>query len=328
MPGSLVVSLDFELYWGVRDKRSLDAYRSNLLGVRKAVPAMLELFARTGVRATWATVGFLFFDGREELLAHLPTRRPEYLHRDLSPYSVLGSLGRSEAEDPYHFAPSLVHEIARTPGQEIGSHTFSHYYCLEAGQGLEDFKADLAAAQTVATRKLGAPLTSIVFPRNQFNPDYLSAASAVGFRAYRGNLSHWLYQARNDESESLLRRGVRLLDSYLPVSGANARPAARPDAHGLIDVPASRFLRPFSTRLRHLDELRARRILTDLERTARDGAVYHLWWHPHNFGAHLQENLQLLRRILDRFCELRERGLMVSANMREIADRALAARAA
>ena len=33
-PGSFVISLDFELYWGVRDTVDLDSYRASLLGAR------------------------------------------------------------------------------------------------------------------------------------------------------------------------------------------------------------------------------------------------------------------------------------------------------
>src|SRR4051794_24900749 len=51
--GRLVVSLDFELYWGVRDQRSIADYRANLLGVRDVVPRLLELFERHGIRVTW-----------------------------------------------------------------------------------------------------------------------------------------------------------------------------------------------------------------------------------------------------------------------------------
>lgn len=46
----------------MRDKTSLEAYKANLLGARHIIPRLLELFAHYGVRATWATVGFLFFD--------------------------------------------------------------------------------------------------------------------------------------------------------------------------------------------------------------------------------------------------------------------------
>ena len=61
-PNSIfTISLDFELYWGVRDKRSVGAYKDHLLGVQRAVPELLGLFEKNGVHATWATVGFLFF---------------------------------------------------------------------------------------------------------------------------------------------------------------------------------------------------------------------------------------------------------------------------
>ena len=52
-----VVSLDMELMWGVRDKRSKDQYGRQVLGEREAIPAMLDLFEREGIRATWAVVG-------------------------------------------------------------------------------------------------------------------------------------------------------------------------------------------------------------------------------------------------------------------------------
>src|SRR2546426_12614664 len=58
---TFIISLDFELFWGVRDVTTLDRYGANLRGVRDAIPAMLRLFSERGIRATWATVGFLFF---------------------------------------------------------------------------------------------------------------------------------------------------------------------------------------------------------------------------------------------------------------------------
>ncbi len=55
--GTFVISLDFELHWGVRDHRTVADYRENLLGVRRVVPALLSLFSEFGIHATWATVG-------------------------------------------------------------------------------------------------------------------------------------------------------------------------------------------------------------------------------------------------------------------------------
>src|SRR5579859_4252999 len=65
--GAFVISLDFELHWGVRDHEPLDGpYRPNLLGARNAIPRLLEMFERYGISATWAIVGFLFARSREE----------------------------------------------------------------------------------------------------------------------------------------------------------------------------------------------------------------------------------------------------------------------
>jgi peptidoglycan/xylan/chitin deacetylase (PgdA/CDA1 family) len=319
MTGLFVISLDFELFWGVRDKRTLGEYRENLLGVRAAVPALLALFERFGVRATWATVGFLFCDGRADVERWAPARRPRYRNAHLSPYSVLSTLGSSEEADPFHFAPSLLRKIAAHPSQEIGCHTFSHFYCLEDGQDEGDFEADLDAAQAIAREKLGRELVSLVFPRNQFNERHLGVAVRAGFRAYRGNQASWLYGARAEGEERLVRRGLRLLDSYLPLSGTNVHDPAAVAGDGAVNVPASRFLRPHSHRLAHLDELRAKRILKDMEQAAASGAVYHLWWHPHNFGRNLEQNLAFLCRILRRYAELAEQGRLRSATMAEVA---------
>lgn len=316
--GVFTVSLDFELHWGTRDHRTLESYRANILGGRAAIPRILGLFERYGVHATWATVGLMFFENREELLGALPARRPAYENRRLSPYEALDELGRDEAEDPFHYAASLIRQIAASKHQEVATHTFSHYYCLERGQTAEEFRADLQAAREVARRKVGVELKSLVFPRNQFNEDYVALCGEAGIRAYRGNQRSWVYEPRNQERESLLRRGVRLADSYLNLTGHHGHRLAAGTAP--IDVPASRFLRPYPGRLRFLERLRLKRIQDDMTYCARNGLLYHLWWHPDNFGVRSEENLAFLERILGHFAHLREEHGMKSLNMSEASE--------
>ena len=118
----------------MRDKRTLADYGRNILGGREVIPALLDLFAAHKIGATWATVGFLFCADKEELLASLPHLRPSYGDPKLSPYDDLATLGPDERRDPYHFGQSLVRRISAYDGQEIGTHTFSHFYCLEEGE--------------------------------------------------------------------------------------------------------------------------------------------------------------------------------------------------
>jgi hypothetical protein len=67
--GNFVISLDYELMWGVRDHATRESYGPNVLGGRQAIPAMLDLFHRRGIRATWAAVGALLCESKDELLA-------------------------------------------------------------------------------------------------------------------------------------------------------------------------------------------------------------------------------------------------------------------
>jgi len=315
--GTLVISLDFELYWGVRDKRTLEQYAPNLRGSREVIPRMLERFAARDVRATWATVGMLFCESREELLTRLPRRRPAYLHPALSPYDHVATVGADERADPLHFAPSLIRRIAETPGQEIATHTFSHFYCLEPGQTVDDFAADLRAA-VAGARARGIELSSIVCPRNEANTAYLPVCAEQGLIAYRGPQRAWMHTTRSATRETTVRRAARLLDSYVPVSAPNTGPVRAAGTRGLVDVPASRFFRP-SSPVRALERLKVRRIVRELDAAARQGAVYHLWWHPHNFGVRQDRHLAQLDAVLDRFDRLRKDGMMRSLTMAELA---------
>ena len=76
--GKFVISLDFELFWGVRDQVEIEDYGENIKGVHSVIPRMLETFSQYRIRATFAIVGFLFFENKLELLNNLPEKLPEY----------------------------------------------------------------------------------------------------------------------------------------------------------------------------------------------------------------------------------------------------------
>ena len=170
--GKLVISLDFELLWGVRDVHTKDSYGANILGVWDSLPLTIDLFNKYDVKATFATVGFLFASSKEELTHFIPEKVPSYANSNFSPYTSHIDDLDDEGEKKYHFAPELIEEIKKHPQHEIGTHTFSHYYCLEEGQSIDEFRNDLEAAIEIA-RKEEIQLKSLVFPRNQFNQEYI-----------------------------------------------------------------------------------------------------------------------------------------------------------
>src|SRR6266851_8614958 len=121
----------------------------------------------------------LDFDRTEALVKCAPKLRPKYRKGNLSPYLDLPPKEARETSDSVFFARSLVRAIANTPNQEIGSHTFSHYYCLEQGHDVDSFEEDLLAAR-VAARPVGRELRSLVFPQNQVQEEFLDACYKAG----------------------------------------------------------------------------------------------------------------------------------------------------
>jgi len=317
-PGVFVISLDFELHWGVFDHLSVDDYRKNLLGARASIPRMLSLFEEFEIHATWATVGLLFFGTRAELIAGLPARRPRYVDQRLSAYGLLDSLGPNERDDPFHFARDLVLRIRDTPNQEVATHTFSHYYCLEPGQTPEDFRADLIAAQRAA-RSLGIEISSIVFPRNQYSARHLAVCAELGIRTFRGNESSWIYQPAPASAQGRVRRALRLADTYVNLTGHHTTPRAESSDVSSLNIPASRFLRPYNRWFGVLDGLKRRRIMRSMTHAADVGSIFHLWWHPHNTGGAPERNMAELRGLLEHFRMLSHELGMRSLTMSELA---------
>jgi len=318
--GYFVISLDFELMWGMRDKKTIDNYGANIRGVHKAIPGMLDLFKRYQIAATFSTVGFLFMENKQELQHHIPKILPEYDDKNLSPYGTyIDQIGNDKSDDPYHFGFELVSLIRQYPEHEIGTHTFSHYYCLEPGQTIESFRADLEMAIQIGKEK-GIEIRSLIFPRNQFNQEYLNVCKEMGITCYRGNESSWIYEARNGKADSLFRRMFRLLDTYLPISGHNIHDPKTCLNESPVNIPSSRFLRPYSHKLRWLDSIRLWRIKSGMTKAAKQGKIFHLWWHPHNFGIHLSENLNFLEKILQHYSVLEKKYSFININMTKFAD--------
>jgi peptidoglycan/xylan/chitin deacetylase (PgdA/CDA1 family) len=322
MPQSpaFTISLDFELFWGVRDHRTIENYGTSILGARKAIPLLLDLFREYEIHVTWATVGFLFYNNKIALQSDLPDKTPSYKNEVYSPYTATQKIEADEQSDPYHFGLSLIKKIQATPFQEISTHTYSHYYCLEEGQTIEEFKIDIRKAVEIA-HKNGVEIKSIVFPRNQFNEDYLNVLKEYNIKIYRGNENSWLYEPRNREKEKVYRRLLRLLDSYVNISGHHVHDIFKINkGREFINIPSSRFLRPYSPKLKVLEGLKLNRIKKSMLAAALENKMFHLWWHPHNFGSYTAENHAFLKSILEYYLVLKKEYGMASLNMAELAN--------
>ena len=317
MPGTLVISLDFELMWGVRDHRTCADYGDAVLGGRAAIPKILGRFSKSGIRATWATVGLLFARTRDEMLDMAPQIKPAYVNANLSPYEAIANqIGTDEDSDPLHFGRSLVESIAETEGQEIASHTYSHYYCLEEGQSLKAFDADMSAAVSIAWQH-GIELKSMVFPRNQMTDRHIAVCANHGIVCYRGSPDHFAYRSRPFAGNTLPVRAYRFADAVLPLTALCYE--LKSTNGQTSNIPASRYLNTRTVRFDTLSNMHIKRISAEMEIAAQCGAAYHLWWHPHNFGRQTEKCLAQLDQLLLYFERLAGEYGMTSMSMADLA---------
>jgi peptidoglycan/xylan/chitin deacetylase (PgdA/CDA1 family) len=344
MKGIFTISLDFELHWGGFEKWLLQGadsalqsnrqpsnkhgeyvvakdYNQYFLNTRQIIPEMLALFKKYEIHVTWATVGMLMHHSKEELMANAPALKPTYRKPDLSAYHYIETtgIGADENSDPFHFAPTLVKQILETPYQELASHTFAHFYCNEKGQHSAQFREDLKAAQRVASG-YGRKLRSLVFPRNQFNDQYLKICLEEGITAVRSNPLDWFWHIESTQDESLWKRLNRGADAYLPIGKRNTYALKQlPARDGFpLCIPASRLLRPYHPKELFLNSMKIARIKSEMARAAKNKEVYHLWWHPHNFGKYPQESLHALNSILNYYATCRNQWDMHSLSMSEL----------
>lgn len=315
--GSFIISLDFELHWGGVELWDINKRKEYFLNTRAIILEMLQLFNEYNIRATWATVGFLFGSTREEISSFFPELQPSYHNQELNYYNLFKKnlVGAGEEEDPFHYGASLIEKILGFPGQELASHTFSHYYCNEKGQTQEQFNDDLKASQKIAVAKFNKKLSSLVFPRNQYNEWYLQVLGGNSYTVVRTNPDVWFWKIKHKFIPL-----VRAVDTLFSVSERlSYTTSAIKTENGVVLLPASRFFRPYDSREKGIQNLKMRRIKNEMTKAARRGEHYHLWWHPHNFGYYPKENLKQLRAILEHYKNLNVKFGFVSKNMGDFA---------
>jgi hypothetical protein len=130
-----------------------------------------------------------------------------------------------------------------------------------------------------------------------------------------------MYRPRPRGEETLAVRAPRLIDGYISLSGPKyVRWEEIAQSSGIHDVRASMFLRPYSTQRKSLEPIRLRRIAGGIRAAAKNRGIFHLWWHPHNFGKNIPENLEFLRSVLKVFAEQRQVHGIQSLSMIEVAS--------
>ena len=311
-----VISLDFELMWGVFDKRSIRSYGRNIEGVHEVIPKILKIFQEYDIHATWAAVGYLYFSSLNDLKSELPINYPKYFNKSLSSYMHTNTIEEKDFKK-YYSGIDLIKLINNTENQEIATHTFSHYYCLEKGQTLAEFKDDIKKSIHTA-KNINIDTNTIIFPRNQYSMDYLEVCQLEGIKYFRGNENNFLNKPRSQNKLSYFIRILRLIDTYINITGSNTYKKIYNINNTLFNVPSSFFFRPYSPNLKIFEILKLRRYKKSMLYAAKSNQTFHLWWHPHNFGLNQNQNLSQLRELLTYYRFLNKQYGMISRNINEI----------
>jgi peptidoglycan/xylan/chitin deacetylase (PgdA/CDA1 family) len=309
MNGHFVLSLDFEKHWGVFDKRTVDSYKTNLENVKLVITKLLELADKYNVKLTFSTVGFLFAENKDELLKFTPQNKPTYSNKIRSPYNQFNTIGKSELDDPFHYAITSINEIKNNGNHEIGTHTFSHYYCHEKGQTITQFEDDLIASIAIAKSK-GIETESIVFPRNMISANeiidkpYLDVCHKHQIKSFRGKEKAFFYNIHTTKfyKNWYIFKILRLIDTYFNITSHSTYNVESFYKNDLpLNLPSSRILRAYSKTLNFLEPLKVLRIKNAMTYAAKHDEMFHLWFHPHNFGSNSKENFINLEKIFKKY---------------------------
>ena len=147
----------------------------------------------------------------------------------------------------------------------------------------------------------------------------MKICSVHGIETVRTNPDDWYW--KDPSSESLLTKICRTGDAYNIFGERKSYPQSELVKH--INLPleqkASRFLRPHGSN-KILNFLRLKRIKKEMTAAARNNEIYHLWWHPHNFGNHPEESLNELMEIISHYKYLQNLYGFDSVSMGELTD--------
>ena len=114
MNGTFMVSLDFELFWGMLDVCALEDYQDNVLGGKKAIPQLLKLFEKYGIHATfnphsgcWAPEGKVYAPGT--IHRRMPKSQVEKLYKN--PNHEVAAHCLTHASLPVLSPAEVAHEV-------------------------------------------------------------------------------------------------------------------------------------------------------------------------------------------------------------------------
>ncbi|HAQ21325.1 MAG TPA: hypothetical protein DCR40_19150 [Prolixibacteraceae bacterium] len=304
--GKLVISIDYEMLWGLTDSNISASRYIELKQVPEVVTHLLNLFKKYEIHATWASVGALTYNNLDEMKKEMTNICRNLLLNQRSNYYLLCEKKLNGNEQTL-FDPESFSKIEQTPFQQIECHSFLHIF--SDFTSVELFKTD-TCLHINRLKKLGFKTPEFyVFPRNQSTLPFLNILKKFGFNSFRG------YDSVLYSDEKIFKRILRRIDSIFPLVERNSKIIYREDCE-LFEFKGSRFLRTFKNTNSLSAKLHYAKLRLGLKKSIQQGKMYHLWFHPHNFTIN-QANLLLFEDFLKSIQEYVKIDKLVSLNTNE-----------
>ena len=295
---AFIISLDTELIWGYvayPSHKDMDLLKRDDKKVRGCIDALLNLFEKHNIPATWAVVGHLFLDHCEceDGTPHkdMPRFKEDWYSSD--PCTDI-------QKDPLYYGKDIVEKIlSNRIEHEIGYHSFSHVVFSECSR--EVAEAEIKEGIRLA-KEFGITLKSFVFPENKIG--HIDVLKENGFRIYRGeNLG------RGNINQNIL---IRVFN--FGINKIIAQPAEPKWMDGIWEIPTSVLFCDSQFKFSVLP-----RAKIGLYRAIRSKKVFHIYLHPHDLLRYPS-----LKDDLDRFLEIvakkRDEGKLEVMTMGEFAE--------
>jgi len=304
--GTFTISLDCEGRWGTADYDTAFEAMITDDALRKIYDRLFACLERSGVQATFAVVG-AFSLSVDALREHpLLTNPPSAQHEEWTARARQQVLQSGETSG--WTLPGIRQQII-DGGHELATHGFSHLPFSDRWMNHEAAEAEVSHLREWISSST-APVTSIVFPRNQVHK--LPQLHGLGIRTYRRRIDR-------DYGAGVTPREI--LEEVNPWGRPESIDEAIVD-DDMVGLPPGRFFnRRAGARALVPPLLTARSWITTVERAADqpDGAA-HLWLHPHNL---LESETQfgLLERVISHAGALVSDGRLSCATMAELDQR-------
>ena len=197
------------------------------------------------------------------------------------------------------------------------------------GQTVEQFEEDLKAAVSIAS-KMDIKLESIVFPRNMMDlryeqdKPYAETFYKLGFKSFRGKEKAYIYNIFTQKFYHgwYIFKVLRMMDAYVNITGMNTYNMKASYKKGKpLNIPSSRLLRAYNQNFSFLEPLKVKRITNGMRFAAKKNEMFHLWWHPHNFGTCIDQNFKNLETIFQEYACLNKSHNFQSETMTSLTNK-------